>query len=390
VTSQLGFCTAYCVFVADTVQSVFFEINGGAVGDPNDGVPCQLQGVFGNDKLPYIIIAVLIPPLIPLTWFRNLDSFKWTNAIAVVLVVSSTCLMLCAVIAGIFHHGKTKLQDLRWFDTRGTLVYFGTAAYAFEGIGVLLPIQNAMCRPAQFPNVLVIAVSLVCALQTIFACCAYVCFGAHTKSIITSSLSGMHFPFGISGVILVQIAWVLEVLLTFPLQMFPVVCIGEHHLFKEEKGWKWAKNCLRALLVLLCMGVAVFGYSSVDNLVAMIGALGCIPLSILWPALFHWKLCTKGDPVFHVASLLEPTESNNYGGLPQAACDPPANPLGTSRNPICNDAPPSLATGMKGEILDLIIFGIGLVGVLLSTSLSVMSWMSTDTELPTCILRAEH
>ena len=45
-------------------------------------------------------------------------------------------------------------------------------------------------------------------------------------------------------------------------------------------------------MVLACMGVSIGGYSSVDNLVAMVGALGCVPLAVVFPALFHWKLVT--------------------------------------------------------------------------------------------------
>merc|ERR1719229_2001291 len=110
------------------------------------------------------------------------------------------------------------LSDLRLFDFSGSLVYFGTAAYAFEGLGVLLPIQRAMRNPERCPAVVTRTLVLASLLQVAFSCSAYVLYGEDTRSIITVSLSTESFPGGISGVVLVQLAWVCEVLLTFPLQ----------------------------------------------------------------------------------------------------------------------------------------------------------------------------
>lgn len=49
------------------------------------------------------------------------------------------------------------------------------------------------------------------------------------------------------------------------------------------------KNFERALLVLLALVAAVVGGSSLDNFVSLIGAVACVPLAFIFPAMMHFK-----------------------------------------------------------------------------------------------------
>ena len=44
VTTQMGVCTAYCVFLAENIQAFVFERYGGMVGKKADGEECGLTG----------------------------------------------------------------------------------------------------------------------------------------------------------------------------------------------------------------------------------------------------------------------------------------------------------------------------------------------------------
>ncbi|CAK0840627.1 unnamed protein product [Prorocentrum cordatum] len=318
VVAQMGFCTAYCVFVAENVQSVIsratggFELHGGTVGRAGHGEACDLAWPFSDWRLVYLIILVLVPliipgeaswdylwvavcaqatalPTIPLTWVRQIRFFTLTNLLASVLVLASAAYMLTSFCVQLAAAGVA--EGVQWFALPGTCVYFGTAAYAFEGIGVLLPIENSMAEPNRLPAVVCYTLGGTSLLQIAFAGTAYLLYGESTsrrdRSIVTLSLSSGPALGGIAAVELVQVAWILEVLLTFPLQLFPAAGLVEPACFRggsfrqRRSGRKWTnRNAIRAGLLLICVAVAMGGYTSVDNLVALIGALGCVPLAM--------------------------------------------------------------------------------------------------------------
>jgi amino acid permease len=53
----------------------------------------------------------------------------------------------------------------------------------------------------------------------------------------------------------------------------------------------WKKNLLRTLITVLSACVATGGGSSFDNFVSLVGGLICVPLTLVFPAYFHQKIC---------------------------------------------------------------------------------------------------
>lgn len=291
VLVQLGYCTGYCVFVGENVQAIIFEAYGGKVGEHGDGAACALPAVLADDHLVYWIICVLMPMLIPLTWIRQLRSLSLSNLVASILIAVSVAFMLGLFGAQLLSHGP---EEIHAYSPEGTLTYIGTAMYAFEGIGVVLPVEQSMADPSKMPLVACWAMLGACAFQLLAGVMAYLVYGAHTQPIVTVSLGdgSMYLPGGEVAVQAVQVAWVIAVLLTFPLQMLPAARIIEGGFAADiRSGRKVAKNVLRSSLLLCCMVVSIFGYSSVDNMVAIVGAVACVPLAMVYPAFFHFKVC---------------------------------------------------------------------------------------------------
>lgn len=372
--SQMGFCTAYCVFVAENLQAVLFEAYGGTVGDaaPEDK-SCSLPPLFAGKMLVYRIIAMVIPLLIPVTWVRQLRYFSASNMIANLLVLTS---LLYVFVAFGFRFGAGEAADvttLRWFRPAETLVYFGTASYAFEGIGVLLTVERSMSKPDHMKPVIYATMVVAVSLQMIFSASAYVLYGDKTASVITVSLSRASFLGGTVAVQAVQLAWVIEVLLTFPLQLFPVARIIERKLFPERRsGRRWIKNTIRSCLVFLSMGIALFGFTSVDNLVALIGALGCVPLALVFPALFHWRIVCMGagggDEDNGTEALLANQDHSQVDSI--------------------DDLKAALQAGKRRRCLaisDLAIASLGFCGVVLATVLAIHSWATSSFHYQVCV-----
>ncbi|KAG1674005.1 Proton-coupled amino acid transporter 4 [Nymphon striatum] len=127
--TQLGFCVVYFIFVADNIKQV---------------VDAYSKNSFIISKEAYL--AMILPLVIIYSFVKSLKRLAPASIIA-------TSLQLFGLIV-IF---QKLFQDLQDFNSRPFIasyktwpLYFGTAMFAFEGIGVVLPIENKMKTPKEF------------------------------------------------------------------------------------------------------------------------------------------------------------------------------------------------------------------------------------------------
>ncbi|KNC86427.1 hypothetical protein SARC_01433 [Sphaeroforma arctica JP610] len=278
--AQMGFCCAYLAFVGENLHSVLYS-------------------VFDCWDVPQPLIMLLLTPIIiPMVWVRKLKYYAVTNIIADVLIVAPLVYLLWYEADLVMERGLgPDIVACKW---ETALPFFGTTVYALEGISMIIPIEQAMKRPQDLPRVLTGCMVFIVSLMIVIGVSGYLTFGSDTKAIITLNLGDP--TEGDNKVVdVIKLAYCLAIIFTYPLMKFPAVKIVERNLFKDRRsGKKWAKNFVRMSMVFLCLGVSIAGADKIDNFVAIVGGLTCVPLAFIFPSLFHYKICcnSPNSPAF--------------------------------------------------------------------------------------------
>ncbi|KAI8334781.1 transmembrane amino acid transporter protein-domain-containing protein [Chlamydoabsidia padenii] len=269
--SQIGFVCAYMVFVAENLQSLVLTFS-----------KCRLL-------IPmHLLILAQSFAFIPLAMIRKIQRLSVFALIADVFIVIG--------LSYLFYYDFRELTTVGVADSVALWnpIYFplfiGTAAFTYEGIGLVIPITESMKEPQQFPAVLRRALFIITCLFISMGALSYMTFGDQVRTIILLNL-----PSNDPMVSSIQTLYSLAICLSIPLQLFPAIRIMENGLFTTRSGKnnavvKWQKNVFRVLVVFLCAWIGIMGSKDkLDKFVPLIGALFCIPLCFIFPPLFHLR-----------------------------------------------------------------------------------------------------
>eukprot|EP01064_Diplonema_japonicum_P016150 TRINITY_DN2415_c0_g3_i1.p1 TRINITY_DN2415_c0_g3~~TRINITY_DN2415_c0_g3_i1.p1 ORF type:complete len:502 (+),score=115.84 TRINITY_DN2415_c0_g3_i1:960-2465(+) len=264
----------YFIFMGSTLYSVIEELTG-----------C-------TDAIPESLYCLLLVPFIaPLVCIRDLKKLMYPALLADVLIVGGLVYIFAYAIYRVDDGGR---QDYDLFNANKFPIFLGTALFSFEGVCLVLPIKSAMKDPLAYPKVLMSVMICLAAIYTSFSVANYL---AHGKNMETAII--LELPKGSVPVLLVQLAYVLAIGFTFPLQFYPAVQVLENLIWKplpplSDEVLPVAvvakQNMFRAVLTTLAAVIAIGGSTSFDNFTALGGALCSMPLLFVFPPLFHYLL----------------------------------------------------------------------------------------------------
>lgn len=250
ILMQAGFCCTYVIFVAQNMAQVLAYLN----------VQVSIS----------VLILLQIAVYIPLSWIRYISYFSISNLIADVFILYGLAFILGNSFTLLTTEG---MQPVTLFNEVDYPVFIGTAIFTFEGIGLVLPTQSSLnkARQAKFPALLVATVVGLLLFYSFFAATNYLAFGETIKPMVTSSLPRNGWS------ISVQFGYSVAQLLSYPLFLFPAVKIMEEMLGfpRRASGQKLAKNCFRAIAVIVTVSIAYFGQDRLDLFVSIVGAFCC-------------------------------------------------------------------------------------------------------------------
>ncbi|KAL5557351.1 hypothetical protein UlMin_039587 [Ulmus minor] len=257
VLAQAGFCVSYLIFISNTMTFLFNHSSQ----DRILGLTPKSFYLWGC--FPFQLGLNSIPTLThlaPLSIFADVIDL---GAMGVVMVEDVM----------IFQKQRPELQAFR-----GLSMFFyglGVAVYAFEGVGMILPLESEIKNKDKFGKVLGLCMSFIALIYGGFGVLGYFAFGEETQDIITTNLG--------QGLVstLVQLGLCVNLFFTLPLMMNPVFEVVERR-FCQSRYCLW----LRWVMV-FGVSLAALMVPNFADFMSLVGSSVCVVLGFVLPALFH-------------------------------------------------------------------------------------------------------
>ncbi|XP_075229249.1 proton-coupled amino acid transporter-like protein acs [Lycorma delicatula] len=165
ITTHLGFCCVYFVFISSTSK--------------------QVMHFYGIDFSVRLHMVICLFPIIALSMIRTLKLLVPVSLISNVLMTFGIC-------------GTVYIMgfDFPPISSRPYVgdnipLFFGTVMFAFEGIGLVLPLKTEMQRPEKFDSsfgVLNVGMFIIISTFTLFGFLCYLKYGDAIEPSVTLSL----------------------------------------------------------------------------------------------------------------------------------------------------------------------------------------------------------
>jgi len=269
VISQIGFSSAYIVFVGENLQAFIEAVSA-----------CKT-----SIDIKWVILMQMVI-FLPLSLYRNINHIQKMALAADLFILLGLVYIYFYDVKTIVHQGG--ISDIQDFNPKDWTLFIGTAIFTFEGIGLIIPIQGSMKDPGKFPKVLASVMIIVSVVMISIGALSYAAYGSHTKTVVLSNMRQDNKL--VNGV---QFIYSVAILLSTPLQIYPAIEITSQQLFSRTgkyNPWiKWKKNVFRFFMVMLCAMIAWLGANDLDKFVSIVGSFACIPLVYIYPPLMHYR-----------------------------------------------------------------------------------------------------
>ena len=276
VGSQVGFCCAYVYYIMCNYAQILRGL-----------------GVNGVDRMYFAIFTFWL--FSALCFVRKIQVFSAFHVFSDIMI-----LMTVLVVVGFGISDWDKDRDLKTIGVdpinKSTWTEaIGFSIYAFEGIGMVLPIQDITKNPESYWKIVVAVIVSVGVLFITFGVFTSFAWGnKQTTPLITDLLPNYVDKDGniTYFVYIVLFLFSLNLVFSFPLQIYPVEIIFENLLFD---GWpksrkrQMFKNMSRSVIVFFVVCMTIMLKDKFDKFLAILGSVTCTPMAFTFPAMFHLK-----------------------------------------------------------------------------------------------------
>ncbi|XP_068134492.1 proton-coupled amino acid transporter 1-like [Hyperolius riggenbachi] len=273
ILTQLGFCCVYFVFLADNVKQVVEAANG-TTNDCSSNRTVVLKASM--DSRLYILS--FLPFLILLVFITNLRYLSFFSLFANLAMLGSV-VMIFQYIGRDMPDPTHLAYSAGW---RTYPLFFGTAIFAFEGIGVILPLENKMKIPHQFPIVLYVGMGIVTALYIGMGTLGFLRFGSFIQASITLNLPNCWLYQS------VKLLYSFGIFITFALQFYVAAeIIVPAATYRVSDRWVLPVDLsVRTGLVCITCILAIL-IPRLDIVISLVGSVSSSALALIIPPLLE-------------------------------------------------------------------------------------------------------
>ncbi|XP_005870567.2 PREDICTED: proton-coupled amino acid transporter 1 isoform X1 [Myotis brandtii] len=273
IVTQLGFCCVYFVFLADNFKQVIEAANGTTNNCHNNEtvilMPTMDSRLYMLTFLPFLVLLVFV---------RNLRVLSIFSLLANITMLVSLFMIYQFIVQGIPDPHRLPLVA-PW---KTYPLFFGTAIFAFEGIGMVLPLENKMKDPRKFPVILYVGMGIVTTLYISLGCLGYLQFGADIQGSITLNLPNCWLYQS------VKLLYSIGIFFTYAIQFFvPAEIIIPFFVSRVPEHWELAVDLLvRTMLVCLTCILAIL-IPRLDLVLSLVGSVSSSALALIFPPLLE-------------------------------------------------------------------------------------------------------
>ncbi|KAF9611956.1 hypothetical protein IFM89_037176 [Coptis chinensis] len=259
VLSQSGFCVGYLIFIANTLVYLF-----------NSSV-LQHAWILGI-KPKTFYIWTCFPFQLGLNSIPTLTHLAPLSIFADIVQIGAMGVVMGKDVLVYLKH-KHVLNTFGGFSV--VLYGLGVSVYAFEGVGMALPLESETKDKAKFGKALGWSMAFISLTYAAFGVLGYFAFGDETKDIITTNLG--------KGLVsyVVQLGLCINLFFTFPLMMNPVYEVFERR-FSDGRYSLWLR-----WVVVLGVSIVTLLVPNFADFMSLVGSCVCSILGYVLPALFH-------------------------------------------------------------------------------------------------------
>ncbi|XP_030618666.1 proton-coupled amino acid transporter 2 isoform X2 [Delphinapterus leucas] len=174
IVTQMGFCCVYIVFLADNLKQVVEAVNS-----TTNNCHYNRTVILTPTMDSRLYMLTFLPFLVLLVFVRNLRALSIFSLLANITMLVSLIIITQSIIQGIPDPSHLPLVA-NW---KTYSLFFGTAVFSFESIGVVLPLENKMKDARRFPVILSLGMSIVTALYISIGTLGYLRFGNDIKAV---------------------------------------------------------------------------------------------------------------------------------------------------------------------------------------------------------------